>query len=236
VSKIHSQVPTYQYQAHQNVMIDIETTGTDPREHEIMEIGAVVFDDHFRLGPQFQCHLPRIPERKPSKATIQWWIHTDKSLFDSHREKQKATEKTADEIFFKEKAAGVLKPERLHMLIRRRLEMLLDFLPKYCTVWAWPPSFDIEFLKSYASLVDLDLGPVFWVPIDGRSYIRGNLAGTGLDYWEVLREAQQEVRVKDGLAHTSIHDCLHQIGMIAHCAGKASSRLLDLHRGMTSED
>ena len=70
--------------------------------------------------------------------------------------------------------------------------------------------------------------------MDGKSFIRGNLHGTGLDYWKTYKAAQQNVTLETSdhnrskkKPHSAIYDCCHQIAMIAYASDMASSRLLE---------
>ena len=61
--------------------LDFETTGLDPEEHDLLEIGAVLSDDDFKVIGALS-----LPVRPQTKTVTQWKRDVDQTVLDMHTE------------------------------------------------------------------------------------------------------------------------------------------------------
>lgn len=166
-----------------DVMIDIETTGTNPEHGAIIQLAAVKFD--FRSGnvdTNFFDRALHIPQgRYWDENTREWW--------------------------------GRQKSEILYSIMRRAedpkkvIEDFIIWLGGYSPdepirVWAKPVTFDVMFLQSYFRQFGFENPWHYRNVIDLNSFLRGRALSSHIP--DIHVEMQ-------GDAHNAIFDVLHQI-------------------------
>lgn len=177
-----------------SVMVDVETGGPNPDVNPIIQIGAVAFDESLNEVRRF-CMCIEVPAgREWHPDTREWWLKTDPDLLK--------------EIEFNAVSYDVAMREFLH------------FLPEGAWLWAWPTTFDIPFIRSYAESYGREFAMAFndkvcRVSMDCRSWIYGRLGrwlGKGeLD--EFTAEARRRLNARGVIIreHNGLHDALWQI-------------------------
>jgi len=133
-----------------DVMVDIETTGTMPDRHGILQISAVKFNlEEMTVDPEFfNVCMFNAPHRSWDQGTVAWWNRKPdvlKSIMQRAQPYQKAIGDFADWSY----PAGHLR------------------------FWSKPSHFDFMFLSSYFN--DAGLGNPFHYreAYDMHSYLRG---------------------------------------------------------------
>lgn len=134
-------------------MVDLETTGTRPDRHAIIQIAAVKFNLTTREVDQNffnRCLFPA-KHRSWSEDTRRWWMQRPETL------------------------RGIMNRFECPRLVMN------DFI-EWCGIgqqyrfWSKPASFDLPFIASYLNDYDLPDPFPYWEAMDLRSYLRG-LAG-----------------------------------------------------------
>lgn len=168
-----------------DVMIDIETTGTNPEHAGIIQLAAVKFD--FETGSVDNKFFDRcmwLPNNRYwDENTRQWW--------------------------------GQQKPEILHSILsraedpRRVIEDFTIWLGGYTPdepyrIWAKPTTFDVSFMTSYYRQMGMETPWHFRNVIDLNSFLRGRVLSSQIPPVDVEMQ---------GDAHNAIFDVLYQIGV-----------------------
>jgi 3'-5' exoribonuclease Rv2179c-like domain len=192
----------YAYVPADSVMVDIETHGSDPRRHPILQIGAVVFDTEFRIHSEFDACLSMPEDRKPSSETVQWWQETDPDLY---RELCDRAE-THDVV----------------------LERFAAWLQSWPHLWAWPAYFDLTFIRSYAkdyqiAGLEKKMHPYRW--IDCRSWIAGVRRDLITD--QEIETLTREPPPFPGRIHDGLYDARWQVICLKRVADLIAERELD---------
>jgi 3'-5' exoribonuclease Rv2179c-like domain len=183
-----------------SVMIDIETIGTDTHRHAILQIGAVVFDSKFQEQATLDACLTTPFDRSPSPETIEWWRKTDSDLYRNLCDRAESFEAV--------------------------LERFADWLPPNPHLWAWPASFDLAFIRSYAMDYNQHnllgkMNSYRW--IDCRSWIAGlrrDLATTN-----ELEKLINEPPPFKGRVHDGLYDARWQVVCLERVASLISLRV-----------
>ena len=166
-----------------DIMVDLETTGTDSRYAAIIQLSAVMFNlKTGEIGPQFdEClALPQILPRVWDHKTKQWW------LANSER---------------KNILNGILAR------MRDPYDVIVDFIkwngdngaPKH--FWSKPSHFDYNLLDSYFRDYHFNNPFIYWKARDMRSYL------LGLYFPEPL----PDLRLKSDDAHNALADTMFQV-------------------------
>lgn len=169
-----------------DLMVDIETTGTDPSHAAIIQIAAVRFDfDTMRIGESFCASLTMPSNRHWDEDTRTWWM---KNL------------EVYEAIVAEEQDAGQVWRSFVDWCVRT------SSLAGDDRLWAKPISFEWPFLQSYGKQFSLDLPFHYRNAVDLNSFTRGMQRQPGAKPFDW----QQEIPFV-GDAHNAIDDVLHQI-------------------------
>lgn len=173
-----------------DVMVDIETTGTNYERNAIIQIAAVKFD--YETGAvcpdTFDRCLHIHPGREWDMDTRAWWVKQGNVL----QEIQK-------------------RGEDPYTVVRAFYDWLLEDWPsdrpEGRQFWAKPTSFDHPFLTSYFRMFGLDMPCHYRFCRDLNSFMAG-LSG---------RTPHPEFTVDfEGDEHNALFDCFHQIKLLLH--------------------
>lgn len=167
-----------------DVMVDIETTDTDPARGCVIQIAAVKFNRETReVSHEFfdRCLHPNTqPNRRWSDSTREWWS----------------------------------KMPTVYQGIMRRMEPTIDVLQGFqawagqgMTFWGKPTHFDFSFLQSLYADYGLQIPFHFRTANDLNSFARGRYFPEVPPQWEKIIEFT-------GDAHNALHDCLHQLKVL----------------------
>jgi DNA polymerase III epsilon subunit-like protein len=177
-----------------DVMVDIETTGTRPDAHAIIQIAAVQFNvDTMEINPDFfnQC-LSIPPTRHWDEGTRQWWSKMPTTLNSIYSRMQEPRDVMSN--LFNWAGGG---------------NCGLRF-------WSKPLSFDFMFVASYFN----EFGPMqcfnHSTGRDLRTFMAG-LAYPGVPFDE--KSVQFE-----GVEHDGLFDTLHQIKILFAAIGEAQCK------------
>lgn len=169
-----------------DVMVDLETTGTTPGRHGILQIAAVRFDllRGWIDGEVFQAQLTLPSHLHWDEATRRWWLHPDRvgTL-------KEITSSQEDWItVMKNFQAWVGKGDP--------------------TFWAKPLSFDFPFLSAYFKDAGIHNPFHYRKASDVNSWIRAR-------YWPRSPE-HNEYTIGDsgGTIHNALDDAFHQIKLL----------------------
>ena len=166
-----------------DVMLDFETTGTDPLHNGIIQIAAVKFDyASGQIGAMFnQClHLPGW--RTWDEGTRAWWSRQGDTLAKIQ--------------------AAARDP---HQVMREFGDFCLPFdTGQPMRLWAKPMSFEWPFLQGYARDFGVELPFHYRHAVDLNSFTRGMADDPGA-------EPLDKKVPFDGTVHNAIDDTLHQI-------------------------
>lgn len=164
-----------------DIMVDLETTGTDSRSAAIIQLSAVMFNlETGEIGPVFDKCLAMPEGRQWDLKTYSWWIS------DSKRR-----------TVLTEILSRMEEPQ----------DVIFDFLrwngkngaPKH--FWSKPSHFDYNLLDSYFRDYHLDNPFIYWKARDMRSYL------LGLYFPEPL----PDLRLKSDDAHNALADTMFQV-------------------------
>lgn len=165
-----------------NVMVDLETTGTDPAANAIIQISAVRFDlinKKVDASDMFDRCLAVPMSRSWDQGTIEWWSkHGD--VLDSIMARQ-------------EPARDVV--EAFHAWACKT---------PGASLWAKPITFEYPFLASYFRQYEKDMPFHYRYARDVNTYLWAKGHEDTSKFWDTIPW--------DGLdAHNALHDVLHQI-------------------------
>lgn len=170
-----------------HVMVDIETTGTDPSHAAMIQLAAVKFtlEPVAIIQPFFDASLSMPANRYWSEDTRSWWAKRPK-VYQEITSKQRPPREVMLE--FNQWVNQDLQGRELHF-------------------WAKPTSFEWPFLESYFRDTEV-LNPFsFAKAVDVRSFMRARLGRFDIRAWEAARPME-------GTAHNAISDVLHQIRLV----------------------
>ena len=166
-----------------NIMIDIETTGTDPEHSAIIQISAVAFNLEAKtidVENMFDRCLVMAPDRYWDEGTREWW-----SQFPD----------VYAEICLRSEQPNVVMDD-FHAWVMER--QLLE----PAVMWAKPLSFEAPFLTSYFRQFGKTQPFKYWMARDLNSYIHGR-GHKHKTFWDSMEF--------HGDKHNALHDVLHQI-------------------------
>lgn len=172
-------------QYYDSVMVDLETTGTNPETAHIIQIAAVRFnveEKKIDTSEMFdRCLLMSTPNRYWDEDTRRWWHGQKDGLLDSILERGEMPADVLDAFISFLARTPASKPLRL---------------------WAKPISFEWPLLQSYMRQYQKQMPVAYWQCVDLNSFIEGR-GHERKEYWKGI-EFQ-------GDAHNALHDVLHQI-------------------------
>jgi hypothetical protein len=166
-----------------DVMLDIETTGTDAGNNAIIQIGAVKFNfDTEAIGGVFDRCLAIAPRRYWDEGTRTWWRGQNQGVFN-------------DIIARMEEPEPVLRD-----LIAWANE---GAAPLGLRMWAKPISFDFGFVQSYMNQYGLPMPFHYRHARDLNTFIAAQAGGA--DHYEM-----EHIEYPTG-AHNAVVDCVDQL-------------------------
>lgn len=181
----HNEVPQF----YPDVMVDIETSGTMPDRHGILQIAAVRFNAATgEVDPNYFDMCLTIPQHRGwSESTRDWWTTQNVMVLA--------------EILFRK------KPWRDVMTQFQRWVMQGSNNGEQPALWGKPTHFDFSFLSSYFHDADLAMPFHYRKANDMNSYIRG--------LWAPFNPPNLERDLEFvGDAHNGVWDSFHQIKVV----------------------
>lgn len=172
-----------------SVMVDIETTGTDPQRHVMIQIGACVFNDKFEITSEFRRSLTAPPDRVDDQETLDWWASTNTPLYEKIRSAAEPYETV--------------------------LEDLCNWMPRpRGLLFGWPANFDLNFVFQYARSYNRKLLHFFYPSrfVDCGSWAMG-FRGTWLSVAEQTAIFNQPSPY-GGVVHDGLDDAKSQVASL----------------------
>jgi 3' exoribonuclease, RNase T-like len=166
-----------------DIMVDIETTGTDPAHAAIIQIAAVPFNivtKEVCADNMFDRCLIPAPGRFWDESTRQWWGKQPPHVLGGISSRMENPEQVIREF-----AAWIEGVNYGHVRL-----------------WAKPLSFEDPFLQSYFKQFDITYPFKYWKSMDLNSYIEGR-GHDRSEFWETIEF--------EGDKHNALFDVLHQI-------------------------
>lgn len=168
-----------------SVMVDLETTGTQPDRHGILQIAAVRFDlmtMEIDGADTFQACLTLPTHRHWMEDTRRWWLKDKRELLEKLMNQQ---EEWVDVLKRFQAWVGPSKPQ----------------------FWSKPVSFDFMFLSSYFADAGLANPFHYRYANDLNSFMRG--------MYFPRQPPHTEWNVKtEGEAHDALNDVFHQLHVL----------------------
>lgn len=171
-----------------DLMVDVETTSTDPVNGAILQIAAVRFNyETLEVGPTFNMSLTIPYGRFWDEETRGWWMKKLDVYNDIVERSQPADEvMTAFSQWCYDTSPALAIEQRF---------------------WAKPISFDWPFISSYCKQFGLSIPFRYRYAVDMNSFFRGLANNPGLD-------SLDRQLPFDGDAHNALDDCFHQIKVV----------------------
>lgn len=185
-----------------DVMVDIETTGTQPNRSAMIQLAAVKFNlETQEVSGEFFNRSLEIPAwRSWDEDTRTWW------------NKQPDVLKSI-----------MAKSEDPAVVMRDFADWGIQVGGPPVRFWAKPTTFDFMFVSSYLKDFKQPNPYDFRQATDLNSYLRGLYHGHG--YSDIDREGEPALQ---GVAHDAIYDTLHQIKVLFHHRDKLNAKS-DIH-------
>lgn len=175
-----------------HIMVDCETTDTDPARGGVIQLSAIKFNlQNLTVGPAFDACPRLLPTRRWSQSTRAFWHRAD-------------TKPVLDSIVAREQPA------------RDVFQRFAD----YCSVdapfggyvfVAKPVKFDWPMIESQMIELDITWPFAHWAYLDMNSYLQG-LCGAH----ERVDFESQVPFPEGGAKHNALHDCAWQIDVLFH--------------------
>lgn len=177
-----------------DVMIDIETTGTNPQYGNMIQLAAVQFNyDTGEIGPSFDRCLATAPNRFWSDGTRTWWLGQKKEIL-----------------------AGILDRMEDPLEVMQAYQQFILNSGRKLRFWS-RGSFDWAFVSSYCEQYSLEMPHNFWEARDLRTFLAG-LRGTASEpdmkwcandvkgdkhnaLFDVVVQLKQLFNAKEGIFH-----------------------------------
>ena len=171
-----------------DIMVDLETTGTQPETTAIVQIAAVAFDyDTGRIGGSYNRSLEMSSTRFWDEDTRKWWSGMP-------------------DVFERASTINVAHPKVVMLDFQQWVRGQTGAL-REPTLWAKPVSFEFPFLQSYFREYEVENPFFFRDCIDLQSFIRGMRGDPH------ARPFDKEVPMV-GEAHNALDDVFHQIAVV----------------------
>lgn len=181
-----------------DIMVDIETTGTNPQYGNIIQIAAVQFNyDTGEIGPSFDRCLAFAPNRFWSESTRKWWLG----------QKQEILSGIIDRM---EDPAEVMSGYQQFVLNSGRQ---LRFWSR--------GGFDFSFIGSYCEQYNLEMPHKFWEGRELRTFLAG-LRGTAAE--PDMKWCANTVK---GDAHNALFDVVVQLKQLFAAKSGVFHEILD---------
>lgn len=180
----------------EEMMVDIETTGTFPNRNAIIQIAAVKFClKTNQIGGMFNASLSIPPTRHWDEGTREWWL--------------KDKRETLKQILFNGRPA--------RDVLREFYDFAADNSYRF---WAKPVSFDFPFVSSYFHDFELSCPFDFRAAVDLRSWARGRFEVSGVESFDTANLPFE------GTEHNALFDTLHQVKYALMVNAKTSLKTL----------
>jgi hypothetical protein len=163
------------------VMIDLETTATDPSHGAIIQLSAVRFNlEEQSIDTNMFDQCLTIPgNRFWEEGTREWWVHECPDVLDTIWPRMQ---------------------DPLAVLTAFNQWVVRDLGLQRPIMWAKPIHFEYPFIQSYYKQFNLTIPFAYYEAQDLRSWCRAK------GHPDLDREIEFE-----GVKHNAIHDVLHQI-------------------------
>jgi hypothetical protein len=172
-----------------DVMVDIETMGTNPHTSGIIQVSAIKFNyETGELGGMFdRCPMP-LPFRGWSDSTREFWNGRNRKVYESI----------------------IMRSEPARPVYEDFVKFSTDGAPANgYRFWSKPLSFDFAFLADALESLDMKMPYHFRYARDLNSFAAGLIGNP--------EHPDLEGRVvNEGDAHNGLHDCAYQIDMLMH--------------------
>lgn len=181
-----------------DVMVDIETLGTDPNRHTIIQIAAVKFNlETMEVDPNtFNMCLTTPPSRSCEEGTVSWWSQQNQKVFEKIMTSRQPYRKVLEAYseFFRSEETGAIEEH---------------------SFWGKPITFDFMFMSSYFKDNEIHFPHHFRQATDLNSYLRGlnqftNINDRSKDFSKMVDMGS----IGDATAHDALNDCFYQIKML----------------------
>jgi len=173
-----------------HIMVDTETTGTDPQTAAIIQLAGIKFNlETMEIGSVFDRCPARLPRRSWDEGTRAFW-RGHKAIYDGLIARQ-------------EPAAPVFQAFA---------DWVCEDAPQGGYIFvAKPLKFDWPMVESH--MVDLGIPFPFphWQCMDMHSYVAGAMGAFGRTNVEELVPFPE-----NGLKHNALHDCAYQMDLMLY--------------------
>jgi hypothetical protein len=167
-----------------DVMVDIETTGTNVDYSAIIQIAGVMFNhDTGEIGPIFDRCLAIAPNRFWDEDTRSWWQGQNRTIFT--------------DIVARMEDPGVVINDFVSWVSSANEPLRF---------WAKPVTFDYPILASYCRQFGLPMPFHYRVSRDLNTYIAARAGGAA--------HIDMDHIPADGMAHNALADCVYQLRML----------------------
>lgn len=167
-----------------DIMVDIETTGTNPAYNAIMQIGAIQFNyDTGEIGPVFNRCLAMAPNRFWSDSTRTWWSKQRKDTFNS--------------IIDRMEDPGT---------VMRDFAAYANLGGEGLRFWAKPTIFDYTFIESYCEQYGMAMPFSYRTTRDLNTYLAAMAGGANHQDMEHIQPPAN--------AHDALADCVFQLKLL----------------------
>lgn len=169
-----------------DMMVDTETTGLDPHNNGLLQIGAVKFNYKTgEIGPVFDRCMALAPNRFWDEETRLWWMGKNRTTLN-------------ELIMRQEDPATVLRDFSSYVLA--------DPLESPIRMWAKPTHFDFPMIASHYRQFGMAVPVHFRFTRDLNSFIAALAGGA---------EHQNMPNVEEPTgAHNAVVDCVYQLKML----------------------
>lgn len=170
-----------------DVMVDIETTGTQPNRSAMIQLAAVKFNlSDYTVSPHYFNRSLTMPAwRHWDEDTRTWWSDKPDTF-----------------------SSIMAKAEDPAIVMRDFVDWSFQPNGPQLRFWAKPTTFDFMFVSSYLKDFKQPIPFDFREATDVNSYLRGLYAPNPID-------RSDEPKLV-GVAHDAIYDSLHQIKVLFH--------------------
>lgn len=179
-----------------DVMVDIETTGTDPGNNAIIQLAAVKFNLETRqlnTESMFNRCMFVPPRRYWDESTRSWWSQQKREILADIYQRMEDPKIVLESFSEWSRAGGTDEPLRF---------------------WAKPSHFDYSFVQNYLNQYEVYNPYHFRWATDLNSFIRGRANSS---------QVEQFKNDFQGDAHNALFDCINQIDCLFKAVDHYSS-------------